>query len=172
MVDSPYKKYYKCTTCRVVKPLAAFSRLTKPKSVSRWVSDACKECTNAYNRAYYQKNKARIKAATAKWAADNPERMKVIRARNRIKRRVKVCDKSITVFKIRERDDNICQLCNKSCTPETESIDHIIPVTRGGQHVWDNVQLAHRTCNAQKNNRTMQEWATAKEQAANKRPTK
>ena len=30
------------------------------------------------------------------------------------------------------------------------SIDHIIPVSRGGLHSWDNVRLAHFLCNAVK----------------------
>ena len=33
------------------------------------------------------------------------------------------------------------------------SIDHIIPISKGGQHTWDNVQLAHMICNSIKNNK-------------------
>lgn len=28
------------------------------------------------------------------------------------------------------------------------SIDHIRPVSKGGTHTWDNVQLVHRGCNS------------------------
>ena len=37
------------------------------------------------------------------------------------------------------------------------SIDHIIPVSRGGTHTWDNVQLAHRYCNSIKSNKLVDE---------------
>ena len=32
------------------------------------------------------------------------------------------------------------------------SIDHVIPVSKGGTHTWDNVKLAHRHCNTMKSN--------------------
>ena len=30
------------------------------------------------------------------------------------------------------------------------SIDHIIPVSRGGAHLFNNVQLGHRKCNSRR----------------------
>ncbi|WP_158070491.1 HNH endonuclease [Streptomyces luteocolor] len=33
------------------------------------------------------------------------------------------------------------------------SLDHVIPLSRGGSHRRDNVQLAHLRCNLRKNNR-------------------
>ena len=30
------------------------------------------------------------------------------------------------------------------------SKDHIIPLAKGGEHSWDNIQLAHRICNSLK----------------------
>lgn len=56
-----------------------------------------------------------------------------------------------------ERDAWICGLCNRPVDRElrhpddmSATLDHITPLSRGGHHVWDNVQLAHRTCNGQK----------------------
>lgn len=34
-----------------------------------------------------------------------------------------------------------------------KSIDHIRPLSKGGTHTWDNVQLAHLKCNIKKGNR-------------------
>lgn len=33
------------------------------------------------------------------------------------------------------------------------TLDHIIPLSRGGEHVWDNVAPAHWICNMEKGNR-------------------
>lgn len=44
------------------------------------------------------------------------------------------------------RDDHICQYCRGPA----ESIDHVIPRSRGGQHTWDNVVAACRRCNVRK----------------------
>lgn len=44
------------------------------------------------------------------------------------------------------RDGQRCQYCGA----QAESIDHIVPKSRGGQHAWDNVVAACRRCNARK----------------------
>ena len=48
------------------------------------------------------------------------------------------------------RDDHRCQYCG--CL--ADSIDHIMPRSRGGQHVWENVAAACRPCNLRKRDRT------------------
>ena len=35
------------------------------------------------------------------------------------------------------------------------SVEHIIPVSKGGTHTWDNVRLAHHYCNAIKNDKEL-----------------
>ncbi len=63
----------------------------------------------------------------------------------------------IDIFK---RDNGKCQLCNKKVdlkhtAPHRKSatLDHIIPISKGGLHEQKNVQLAHYSCNAKKGNR-------------------
>lgn len=51
-----------------------------------------------------------------------------------------------------------CAYCNGA--PERLEIDHIIPVTRGGQHTPDNVVPACRSCNARKGNRPLVQMLT------------
>ena len=41
------------------------------------------------------------------------------------------------------RDDHRCQYCGE----HADSIDHIFPRSRGGQHEWENVAAACRPCN-------------------------
>jgi 5-methylcytosine-specific restriction endonuclease McrA len=40
---------------------------------------------------------------------------------------------------------------------EYGSIDHVLPVSKGGTHTWNNVRLAHRGCNMAKRDRTVYE---------------
>lgn len=47
------------------------------------------------------------------------------------------------------RDNNTCQYCGG----RAESIDHVIPRSRGGGHTWENVVAACRSCNTRKMNR-------------------
>lgn len=51
------------------------------------------------------------------------------------------------------RDGHRCQYCGG----HADSIDHVMPRSRGGQHVWDNVAAACRRCNLFKRDRTPDE---------------
>jgi hypothetical protein len=51
------------------------------------------------------------------------------------------------------RDNGVCGLCGKHVEPDDVSVDHILPISRGGQNTLDNYQLAHHRCNSAKNNR-------------------
>ena len=55
------------------------------------------------------------------------------------------------------RDDNRCQYCGAAA----ENIDHVIPRSRGGQHVWENVVAACRPCNSRKEDRFVHEAGMA-----------
>ncbi len=51
------------------------------------------------------------------------------------------------------RDGGQCQYCGN----RAESIDHVVPRSRGGQHVWENVVAACRRCNTSKRDRYLHE---------------
>lgn len=78
-----------------------------------------------------------------------------------------------TVGRMRNKD--ICALLDMKPSavyniifgPLTPSIDHVIALKNGGNHVWSNVQLAHAICNIIKNDNDLTEEVIthAKEQA-------
>lgn len=49
------------------------------------------------------------------------------------------------------RDGHRCQYCGGSA----ESIDHVIPRSKGGEHCWENVVAACRPCNVRKGDRLL-----------------
>ena len=51
------------------------------------------------------------------------------------------------------RDGYACQYCGAAA----ENLDHVLPRSRGGLQVWENVVAACRRCNAKKMDRTPQE---------------
>lgn len=61
----------------------------------------------------------------------------------------------IGIQELMERDGFLCGLCCSPVERRNASIDHILPVARGGSHTWRNVQLAHLRCNQVKGAR----WA-------------
>lgn len=79
-------------------------------------------------------------------------------------RRCKDGDWSINLEELFERDHGLCYLCQKECDwsdyeirdgafiagNKYPSIDHVVPLAKGGRHEWSNVKLACRLCNSLK----------------------
>ena len=75
--------------------------------------------------------------------------------------------KDITVEGLFRRDVGKCWLCGERCNFEDytvrdgnfivgdwyPSIDHVIPLVKGGKHSWANVKLAHHRCNSIKHDK-------------------
>lgn len=51
------------------------------------------------------------------------------------------------------RDAHRCQYCGLAA----ESIDHVVPRSKGGEHAWENVVAACRPCNVRKRDRLLHE---------------
>ena len=73
-------------------------------------------------------------------------------------------DHDINLERLYERDHGICAICGGKCDwsdhkrngryfiagKNYPSIDHIVPLSKGGEHSWNNVQLVHFSCNSKK----------------------
>lgn len=94
-------------------------------------------------------------------------RLKEYKRRKRVLENGRV-DKSITLERLIKRDENVCYLCGSECDKEDyklneegyfitgfnyPSVEHVIPISKGGTHTWDNVKLAHYYCNILKSNK-------------------
>ena len=81
--------------------------------------------------------------------------------RHRAKKYGCAYDPSVTLKRLVKRDGLRCAICGGLCDwndhswseysgPMYPSIDHIIPMSKRGGHVWENVQVAHIICNSEK----------------------
>lgn len=74
-------------------------------------------------------------------------------------------DRSISLERLIMRDKNTCHICGHKCNSHDfvidangsyiaganhPSIDHVMPLSKGGSHTWGNIKLAHHRCNTQK----------------------
>ena len=69
-------------------------------------------------------------------------------------------DPHVTLKSVMKRDGGLCKLCGKPVDTTDRrgnglgyyypTIDHIVPLSKGGEHVMSNVQLAHMICNSRK----------------------
>lgn len=55
------------------------------------------------------------------------------------------------------RDGFKCSYCDRGLSVNTCTVDHVVPVTRGGSKTWQNVVAACKPCNVKKRNRTPEE---------------
>lgn len=67
-----------------------------------------------------------------------------------------------TTQEVFERDGWVCQICSTKVDEGLSrrdrwgaTIDHIVPLSRGGFDIYENAQLAHRICNVKKGRNTM-----------------
>lgn len=128
----------------------------------RWCSKRC-------NSAHYG---ALLRAGQGRRGGLSPEARKRQRlswqAKNRRRRAAKRggVSEPYTLAQIAERDRYRCQLCGKRVpmavkVPDRQAptIDHIVPVSEGGDDTRANVQLAHFGCNSSKGARGCQQLA-------------
>lgn len=60
---------------------------------------------------------------------------------------------SVDLRVVAERDGWRCHLCRKRVTEQNWSLDHLVPLSHGGEHSYVNVALAHHRCNTLRSNR-------------------
>ena len=104
--------------------------------------------------------------------SDECKRENIRRKHSSRKRRIpksQLVDKDITLEALYEKEDGICYLCGGKCdwsdidmeknrTGLTyPTIEHVIPISKGGLHAWGNVRLAHMWCNAVKRDKSLNE---------------
>lgn len=129
-------------------------------------------------RKYYQANKETIKARVKEWAKNNPERLKArmkawsktengktSEVNHRRKRRLAKCKNHTIRFKpsevkaVMSAFDSRCAYCG---TSERITLDHFIPLDKGGTHTPSNVIPACLSCNSSKRNHEAYEWYSKK----------
>jgi len=51
---------------------------------------------------------------------------------------------------VAERDGWRCHICRGKVAVDEASTDHLVPLSKGGDHSWENVALAHKRCNSRR----------------------
>lgn len=175
-----------CVTCQVPKQPAEFH---KDNSNSDGYRNECKTCVLKRERNRYANDSDRYRELRRQQRAQDIERFRAVDMaryhRNRDKRIALATaafhkrralmltietDKGITVPALRKIHGDQCCYCKTTMVfksqpaalgikPERATIEHILPLSRGGTHTFDNVTLACHSCNVRKNSKTVDEWA-------------
>jgi len=102
-------------------------------------------------RAWYKANREKAQQQQKVYSAQNPETIRRCAFKAAHKRRALVRDAFIEIVDrvvVYERDRGVCGICKKPVERDSKwEVDHVIPLSKGGAHSYDNVQLSHRSCN-------------------------
>lgn len=176
-----------CKTCQKAKPIEEFPL---DLSATRGRKGECKPCWSTKASAWYAANRERQLAKhiarrdanrdrvrqqdRARYERDKPKRLAlVVDAGNRrraILRHGGPWDRGITCRALRTRDGDECCYCGVRMTfapasghkfvADKATVEHVVPISAGGTHTWDNVLLACWQCNVRKQSRPIEEWLT------------
>lgn len=124
-------------------------RKNHPPKERIWYSRTCKVCGKEFRT---------LNPSQVTCSKECSKKLSYARKQHRIPKE-QIVDKDITLEALYRRDSGVCYLCGGFCDwndrdavnnivgDSYPSIDHVIPVARGGLHAWNNVRLAHFKCN-------------------------
>lgn len=117
----------------------------------------CECCGNIFAAVLKQDKTCSQKCSAERERMRNVDHTHRRRARQRI-------GGYINKLQIFRRDKWVCGICGETINPdanypsmESASLDHIVPLSRGGVHALENVQAAHLRCNLAKGAKTVSE---------------
>lgn len=153
-----------CPGCGEDKPIGDYSpHRSKPLGLSTY----CKRCQatrTAKNRqrpgwVRSPRDPEKDRQYAQRWRAANPEKVRAFHDAYKA-RKSNALVEMFTRKEIFDRDGWQCHICRTEIDPEvayphplSASLDHVVPLIRGGAHSRANVAAAHFTCNSSKKDR-------------------
>lgn len=145
----------------------------------QWVQNHAKKIVK-YQKQYRQKHKEEMVAYKKQYNPEHREQIakqtkqyrqtskgKAIQHKNRHNRRAMTRDLTVKIVR-QVYEDNIkkygvltCYLCFKPIDND-DSLDHSTPLSRKGTNNYDNLGIAHNSCNKRKFTKTLAEWFNLK----------
>ena len=157
-----------CAMCHEPKPGEAFSRDTRSARRGQdGLQSSCKACrtayhlanagrVRAYNAAYCNANAGRISTRAAAYhAAGGRNRLpvhSVVASAGHRARRCAAPGRGVTVEEWQSVVDESLGLCAYCNDPSHLTMDHVMPLARGGAHDTENIAAACGPCNRSKGN--------------------
>lgn len=124
----------------------------------------------AYRKKYYQEHKEHKRLVALEWGRKNKEKRKIIKDRWRAKNRERTnfltrryiyrkknAAGSHTLEQIQKlySQAKLCIYCNIN---KPDTIDHLVPLSRGGSNDVSNLVAVCRSCNSKKGNKMLYEF--------------
>ncbi len=122
------------------------------------------EWGNKRARKYYHRNIEESRKKLRKYRKENPIKTRYWKYKRRVRCDFTGVDKEHMtedfkrgVLKILEEQDYKCLYCGRDVS-EDYSLDHRIPLSRGGKNTVENIDIVCKDCNTKKSTRTKKEY--------------
>lgn len=160
------------------KKIAAYNKQYRIKNADKlrkqaksW-RESNKEAKAISDKRWAQENKDKVRLASKRYRANNPEKAAANVARYvsknpqvainiRTRRRARI--KGNKIYKVTAKDLRKIMLKNCAyCGSASAHLDHVIPISRGGQHRVGNLIASCAKCNQSKSAMLVSEWKLRK----------
>lgn len=172
-LDYTHQLRKKCSGCGVEKGLSEFGKDKQKRGGLTCKCKACKredsrlwiakkrEVDPRYGRKWSYENKDKTRLINKEYNKRNPERHKKYRLKNphwykaashKFRAKQRGIDSSLTgsdILAALKDQCGLCAICQCDISKKY-TIDHVVPLIRGGDNSPENVQLLCRGCNARK----------------------
>lgn len=143
----------KCTKCKETKTSDNFNRCNLYGS---GLQEKCRSCDNKWVSEWDKANAEAVKKKQADWYKNNPDKVHAKRTKRRLLKSEAYVE-HVEISVLRERDGDNCIVCKEPIDfslsnrdPMMVSLEHVVPLSKGGTHSYDNTALSHLRCNMSK----------------------
>jgi 5-methylcytosine-specific restriction endonuclease McrA len=156
-------RYYATNKEKVCENVNRYREANKEKIVEskKRYTELNRDGARARSSRWWKANKAQHKETCERWRQNNPDMAAAIKHRRRA--HAAGAEGSYTptdIAEIRLRQGGVCATPGCGCRKLT--VDHIIPLSKGGSNWPGNIQLLCRPCNAAKCDRDNDEFMAAR----------
>jgi len=135
------------------------------RAATKKYADEHPEKAKERSRAYYLRNRDDVNERAAKWRKEHPEEYRLISKRMQSKRRAWILGgggefTSAEFIQLCDEWGWTCAYCGRELTNKTVTVDHKIPLSRGGRNDIQNIAPACLSCNSSKHAKTPEEFAS------------
>lgn len=102
-----------------------------------------------------ERNIERARKACREWQKKNPERVRELVARYNA-RKIGATVGEVDYEAILKRDGLWCYLCESEVESDDIHFDHVVPLSKGGEHSMANIRVTHSRCNLSKGDRLLE----------------
>jgi 5-methylcytosine-specific restriction endonuclease McrA len=163
--SKPDGLYSSCKSCQKSyrksnkKKIAETNKVWRDKNRDKQINylREWREENPEYGSEYYQKNKEQKKKYTRQWRIENPDKVFAHNMKRRTNGESEELGKD-TWIQVMSSTDWKCFYCDVELDKKNRTIDHVIPIDKGGKNIEENCVPSCLSCNCSKKHTLVTSW--------------